>query len=172
MDNRTEKFFNIIKARSDENEKSLHLLLESNCHALVGAIIRMELDSLIRVNDFNSESSVKKEVLLDNFFAGNRWSKTDRVMVESISSRIGWAKHIYEFGCALIHLSPYHDWATNDRISNLTNDKRCLIVKAIKEQQYDPTLTLNENFGFNDLIRFAPLIFKKLRDNLLCEMRN
>lgn len=171
MEDKKEKFFNIITARSNENEKSLNLLLENHCHALVGAIIRMELDSLIRVHDFNTANNFKKEQLLDNFFTKHKWTKTDRTMVENMPWALGWATHIYEFCCAFIHLSPYHDWASNDRIPNLTNDKRILIVNAIREQQYDPNLVINEDFGFNELVQFASHIFRKLRDNLLYEMR-
>jgi hypothetical protein len=152
-------------------------LLEAECYALIGTIIRIELDSLIRVNDFNNANDIKKESLLDSFFNGNKWPNTDRNMVEKLSSSLSWAKHIYDFCCAFIHLSPYHDWASTSDIPNLTQDKRRSIVSEIKAQQnddwgYDTSLVITEDFGFDDLIPFAPHIFKKLRKNLLFEMKN
>ena len=177
MNNRREEFYDIVKARSDENEKSLNLLLKAESYALIGAIIRMELDSLIRVHNFNNANSVKQEKMLDNFFEGKKWPSTDSVMVGNMPPMLGWAKHIYEFCCAFIHLSPYHDWASNHNIPNLTQEKRKLIVNEIKSQQnevwgYDPALVIDENFDFNDLMPFAPHIFEKLRGNLLAEMES
>ena len=167
----TRRFFDIIKARSDENEKSIQLLLEAECYALLGAIIRMELDSLIRVEDFNSSTDSRKIELLNNFFQSKlesrKWMQYDSQMVKNYSQTMGWAHHIYHFCCAFVHLSPYHDWASNRNITNLTQNERRIIVNDIKSQQYDPTLTIDENFGFDELIPFAPHIFKKLRDNLL-----
>jgi len=177
MENQKKRLFDIITARSNENEKALNLLLETKCYTLIGAIIRMELDSLIRVYDFNNADRNKQERLLNDFFDGEKWSKTDRQMVNNLSRSLGWAEHIYDFCCAFIHLSPYHDWASTSDIPNLTQDKRCSIVSNIKSQQndnwgYDTSLTIDENFGFDDLIPFAPHIFKKLRGNLLCEMED
>lgn len=176
MNEREEKFFSIIKSRSDENEKAINLLLNERCYALIGAILRMELDSLIRVCYFNSVDVDKQEKLLDNFFDSKKWGKSDREMVRQISEKLGWASHIYDFCCAFIHLSPYHDWASSSEIPNLTKERRSEIVKGIKAQQnkdwgYDPTLEIDENFTFDDLILFTPHIFKKLRENLLCEMK-
>jgi len=177
MEDRKKAFFNIIESRSNENEKALMVLLDSKCYALVGAVIRMELDSLLRVHYFNNVDNAKQEFLLDGFFSSSKWSATDRKMVEQLSYSLGWARHIYEFCCAFIHLSPYHDWATTPDIPNLTIDKRRFIVNEIKGQQndawgYNTTLEINEDFVFDDLIPFAPHIFKKLRSNLLCEMKN
>ena len=177
MENRKKKFYEIIKVRSDENEKALTLLLEAKCYALIGAIIRMELDSLLRVHYFNNADSIKREFLLNRFFNNNKWPNTDRNMVNTLSRSLGCAEHIYDFCCAFIHLSPYHDWASSSEIPDLTQEKRRFIVSEIKSQQddnwgYDTTLVINEDFDFDDLIPFAPHIFKKLRDILFCEMKN
>ena len=154
----------------------MNLLLKEKCYALVGAIIRMELDSLMRVHNFNSLTDPEKRQILNSFFDGKRWPNTDRNMVENMPSIMGWTKHIYDFCCAFIHLSPYHDWASSCTIPDLTQDKRRSIVKDIKSQQnanwgYDPTLAIDENFGFDELVLFAPHIFKKLRSNLLLEIK-
>ena len=172
---RQREFFKIVKARSDENEKAFALLMQGECYALVGATIRMELDSLIRLFDYKGADDSRKEQLLDEFFKGRSWSKLEWKLVESMSSTIGWTEHIYKFCCAFVHLSPYHDWATNDNIPNLTRKRRRLIVQELRNQQndtwgYDTTLSIEEDFTFSDLILFAPHIFKKLRGNLLCEL--
>ena len=181
MSEMKEKFFDIVMARSNENQRALDLLLSSNCHALVGAIIRMELDSLIRVHHFNNADEKTKEILLNNFFNEGEWKFNgkriyDSVMLKNMPPLLGWAEHIYAFCCAFIHLSPYHDWASDSNIPNLTDATRQFIVTEIRAQQndvwgYDTSLAIEEDFGFDDLIPFAPHIFKKLRENLYCEMK-
>ncbi|MEG0664144.1 MAG: hypothetical protein RR483_03490, partial [Clostridia bacterium] len=113
---------------------------------------------------------------LNDFFDNKKWAPNDRTIVECLSGLLGWARHIYDFCCAFIHLSPYHDWATSTDIPNLTIDKRRQIVAEIRKQQndtwgYDTTLVINEDFKFNDLIPFTPHIFKKLKGNLECEIK-
>lgn len=170
-------FFKIVLDRSNENKKALDILVGEQCYALVGSIIRMELDSLIRVYYFNNSKPERQEEMLKKFFDGDRWAPTDRRMIENMPHSLGWARHIYDFCCAFIHLSPYHDWATSSDIPNLTREKRKSIVSEIREQQndvwgYDTSLVIEENFGFEDLILFAPHIFKKLKANLECEINN
>ncbi len=171
MNNQKKAFFDIVMARSNENAKALEMLIEIKCYALIGAILRMELDSLIRVHYFNNTDDEMQKTMLKNFFNNKKWTPTDRDMVKILSNSLGWAKHIYDFCCAFIHLSPYHDWATTPNIPNLTIDKRCQIVTEIRQQQndtwgYDTTLVIKEDFSFNELIPFVPHIFKKLRSNL------
>jgi len=174
-EDRKTRFVNTVRARSDENERSLNLLIGAECYALTGAILRMELDSLIRVHNYNCSNADTKDCILHGFFEGKKWPSTDRAMVENMPHIMGWAKHIYDFCCAFIHLSPYHDWAESDDIPNLSLDKRRQITQGLREQQnddwgYDTSLVINENFGFNDLVPFVPHIFKKLRGNLLLEL--
>lgn len=177
MNDRKKKLFEIIMERSNENETALKLLIEANCYALIGAIIRMELDSLVRLHEFNNSDHAKQEYLLDKFFSGYRWPNTDKNMVSTLSYSLPWAIHIYDFCCAFIHLSPYHDWAVTSNIPNLTKEKRLSIVSEIKKQQndvwgYDTSLVINPDFEFDDLIPFVPYIYKKLKGNLLCELNN
>ena len=179
MRDKVKKFYDIIKIRSDENEKAFNLLMKEKLYSLVGAIIRMELDSLVRAYYFNNLSSdSEKEELLDKFIAGEKSFKSDFDMVKELSEKLGWAKHIYFICCAFIHLSVYHDWANNDKIPNLTLQERQFIVTEFKEQQkafaycgYDPSLQLDINFGFSDLIKIAPAVFGKLKRNLECEIK-
>jgi len=166
----TQKFFDIIEARSNENKKALELLVEAKCYALVGAIIRMELDSFIRTYHFSSCTSTQQQAILQKFFSGEKWSMRDADMIARMSQSIGWTEHIYKFCNAFIHLSPFHDWATSSQIPNLTQQTRQFIAKDINAQQYDKSVTISENFGFEELIHFAPHIFEKLRSNLLYEM--
>ena len=152
----------------------MNLLMSERCYALIGAIIRMELDSYTRLYDFKRKSFYQKKMLLNNFFGGREWPRSwptqDWKLVAKLSENIGWAHHIYKFCCAFIHLSPYHDWASNNDIPHLTADIRQSIVQDIGMQNYDPLLTITEDFGFEELIPFAPHILKKLRDNMKYEM--
>lgn len=173
------KFYNAIKTRSDENEKALQWLIQEKLYSLIGSIIRLELDSLIRlcyIKALENENENEKNSLLEQFFNGERWSVekqiiTDRKMVTYVTNSLmlGWVEPIYDIGCAFIHLSPYHDYANLNPTQNLSNAQRKTIVDHVESHH---KIRLDINFGFNELVNIAPLVFKKLRDNLLYEIES
>ena len=77
MEDKKKQFYDIVLGRSNENERALKVLMNQNCYALVGAIIRMELDSLIRVHHFNTLSDNEQEIILDKFFKNEKWTLSD-----------------------------------------------------------------------------------------------
>lgn len=167
-----DKFTNAIRQRSDENNKALSWLMEEKLYSLVGSIIRMELDSLIRICYIKSISNEeRRRMLFIQFFNGQRWKfekdiVTDRNMVSFIANNLGlrWAEPIYDIGCAFIHLSPYHDYMNLSPTSSLTNEQRKIIINHVKDHH---KIELEKDFSFIDLVGVAPLVYKKLRDNLL-----
>lgn len=50
MEDKKKQFYDIVLGRSNENERALKVWMNQNCYALVGAIIRMELDSLVSIS--------------------------------------------------------------------------------------------------------------------------
>jgi hypothetical protein len=173
--NHSQTFINSIKSRMEENKKAFSLLMQEKLYSLIGSILRLELDSLIRMAYINSKKDESdKEVLLSQFINGNRWSYekklvTDRMMLNNLMCRLGlgWAEPIYDICCAFIHLSPYHDWGEIEPTNNLTIENRKTIVEHVKAHQHKD---LDLNFGFYDLVSIADGIFDKLQGNLKCEI--
>jgi len=179
-----QKFKDAIYKRSLENEQAFYLLSKQKLYTLIGVIIRLELDSLMRFCYLESlEDDEEKDLLINQFLDGKRWELekgfvTDRKMVEHMTNTLmlGWALHIYDIGCAFVHLSPYHDWAINEPTRNLTIEQRQNIASNVNEhvrcglyKKYNKTM--KESFDFNDLVEISEDVFCKLKDNLRYELK-
>ena len=175
-ENKIELFYNAILKRSEENKKAFDLLMNEGLYSLVGSIIRLELDSLIRVCYINSLDSAKeKRDLIEQFLKGQRWQiekrlVSDRKMVTHVVNNLGlgWAEHIYDIGCAFIHLSPYHDWGSLLPTENLTQKQREEIVKHV---EWNQKIKIKLTFGFEELVQIAPGVLEKLRNTLQYELK-
>src|SRR5690554_1366354 len=121
MENNTQTFVETIRNRSNENKKSITLLLNNQLFGNCFSIIRQELDSMIRVIYLlNVIDLDQREKLINQTLIGQKWriknengktiSITDRDMVELSNSLFGWTKSVYKFGCAFIHLSDFHNY--------------------------------------------------------------
>ncbi|MDD2493006.1 MAG: hypothetical protein PHY83_03595 [Bacilli bacterium] len=104
----------------------------------------MELDSLIRICYIKSlRDENEKNTLLTQFFDGQRWKLekniiSDRKMVTYVTNNLGlgWADPIYDIGCAFIHLSPYHDYMSQNPTSTLSRESRQTIIKHVKDHHH------------------------------------
>jgi hypothetical protein len=167
-------FYRAILQRSQENEKALKYLMQEQLYSLIGSIIRLELDSLIRVCYVKSQDAATQEVLIEQFMQGRRWRYerdliTDKQMVENMvwTLGLGWAAPIYTIGCAFIHLSPYHDWGNSEPTNNFSQDERAEIIEHIEGHH---KIKLSDDFTFFDLVNVAPKVFEKLKSNLRYEI--
>ncbi len=121
-----------VRKRSQENRKALLLLQPNNLTGNVMAILRQELDSMIRCIFLLSVADRQyRERLLHDSVTGKMWRTkegkrkiTDRDMVELSSSLHGWTKSVYAFGCGFIHLSAFHDYADRDPFDSLPAEER------------------------------------------------
>jgi hypothetical protein len=77
------------------------------------AVLRQELDSMIRVIYLLSQSDIAfRDELIQASVEGKQWVAkgtkhrvTDKEMVELANELHGWTESVYRFGCAFIHLS-------------------------------------------------------------------
>ena len=170
-------FINAVLKRKEENKKAFSWLMEEKLYSLIGSILRLELDSLIRVAYLNSINDINQmECLLKQFNKGKRWKYekqliTDRAMLNNVmwNLGLGWAQPIYDICCAFIHLSPYHDWGEIEPTRAISDLERSSIVQYVKEQQ---NICLANDFEFSDLVKISSGVFDKLHRNLECEIEN
>lgn len=77
--NQNEKFISIISKRSNENLKSFNLLFSEKLYGNCMSVIRMELDTYIRLYYFENNCG-DRESMLKSFFNGERlktnWERT------------------------------------------------------------------------------------------------
>lgn len=167
-------YVDLIRKRSQENEKAIALLFDANLFGMCMATLRQELDSFIRVlylgriSDFN-----ERERLMSQTLAGEKWTVltpngklkqiTDRDLVDKSTELKSYVQYVYKFGCSFIHLSDFHNYATINPFDKLDYT-----------EQFDIKLYLNQYHGFprsgeltvNNISNIVPAIFKKVSENM------
>ncbi len=171
-----EAFCRQVRARSAEHREAIHLLHGRRVLSQVIAILRQELDSMVRVIFLLSVADKPYRLqLIDASVNGKKWtvkgkkaSITDREMVELAQSLQGWTQSVYKFGCAFIHLSSFHDYEHRDPLLALPVDEKAAILKHMREYHGGPT---SADPAFDDLVPFLPRVFEKVAGNLECYLK-
>ncbi len=97
------------------------------------AILRQELDSMVRVIYLLAQSPDRRDLLIDSSVNREKWLQhnskgavTDKEMVDLAQRLQGWTRSVYKFGCAFIHLSSLHDYNARDPFRQLPLEERGL----------------------------------------------
>jgi hypothetical protein len=166
-----EMFCRQIRARSTEHREAIHLLHSRRLLSQVVAILRQELDSMVRVIFLLAIADKPyRQQLIDASVNGAKWTVkgksagiTDREMVELAQSLHGWTQSVYKFGCAFIHLSSFHDYEHRDPLLALPKNEKAAILKHMQAYHGGPTVP---EPTFEDLLPYFPAIFEKVAGNL------
>jgi hypothetical protein len=170
-------FVRQVRERSRENAESLRLLHSKSLHANVVSILRQELDSLVRVIFLLSQTNrAYRSALIADSVEGRPWTKkdgkgriTDREMLDLSKDLFNWAKNVYEFGCAFIHLSSFHDYATRDPMESVSAAERSTITSYLN---YYHLVHLGPNVKFSEILPYLPGVFDKISSNLECYLKD
>ncbi len=174
--NALEEFCRQIRARSTEYKKAILLLHDNNLPSQVVAILRQELDSMIRVIYLLTITDKEYRAgLVQASVEGNPWKKknsqhkiTDREMVDIANQLQGWTESVYKFGCGFIHLSNFHDYKERDPLAMISSGEKDAILKHMRYYHGGP---LNPDPKFSDLVDYLPRVFEKISDNLECYLK-
>jgi hypothetical protein len=172
-----EMFCRQIRARSSEHREAIHLVHGRRLLSQVIAILRQELDSMVRVIYLLSIADKPyRQQLVDASVNGAKWTAkgksaciTDREMVELALSLHGWTQSVYKFGCAFIHLSSFHDYEHRDPLLALPENERAAILKHMRAYHGGP---IAPDPTFEDLVPYLPQVFEKVAGNLECYVKN
>lgn len=140
------------------------------------AILRQELDSLVRVVYLLEQTDRSyRKLLIEKSVAGQRWLRpnsrshvTDRDMVDLTNTLHGWTKSVYDFGCAFIHLSSFHDYQVRDPLAQITVEERRAILTHMHNYHHAPNETETR---FIDIVPYLPMVFEKIAANLECYVK-
>jgi hypothetical protein len=140
------------------------------------AILRQELDSMVRVIYLLAQAPNRRDLLIDSSVNGERWLQhnskgavTDKEMVDLAQRLQGWTRSVYKFGCAFIHLSSLHDYNDRDPLRQLSIGEREDIINHCRHYHGGPT---SNDPTFIDLVPYFPSVLKKIADNLECYLRD
>lgn len=162
-----------VRARSAEHRLAVASLGSARTHSTIVGILRQELDSMVRVVYLLSVTDRgRREELVAASAGGRQWSRpdrggrvTDREMVELADRLNGWTKSVYGFGCAFIHLSSFHDYASRDPLGMIPEDERVAILHHMRHYHGGP---IGDRPSFDELAQFFPSVFDKIASNLEC----
>jgi hypothetical protein len=132
-------------------------------------ILRMELDSLVRVTYLNHRCDGPRrcELLNRATTPGTKFGVTDRHMVDFAEGLTGWARRVYDYCNAFIHLSSQHDYGAQDPFQHLDHDERTAIASYL-QQYHGGTVTADSTF--EEIADYVPKVFDKIARNLEIEL--
>jgi hypothetical protein len=160
-----------------ENRKAISLLQRGDLPSQIVAILRQELDSMIRViyllsvSDKNHRAKLIQASAEGKYWtqAGTRKRITDRDMLELANKLQGWAESVYRFGCGFIHLSSFHDYRERDPMETISSEEKESVLRYMRYYHGGP---LAPNPTFKDLIPYLPMVFEKISANLECYLKD
>ena len=170
----TAQFSRTIRQRSEENQSAIALLHSAKLYSNAIAILRFELDSMIRVIYLLSiQCESRRNSLMGQTNRGEKWTKesnekriTDAEMVEVAYNHCEWVRLVYKCGCAFVHLSNLHDWKTVDLMQlDLIEAEISKVDIILYVNQYH-NADLNEDSNFETVMQYLVQIFAKIKANL------
>ncbi|MGB6626199.1 MAG: hypothetical protein WBE43_15570 [Candidatus Acidiferrales bacterium] len=166
-----------VRKRSQENKRALALLHQNALTGNVMAVLRQELDSMVRcVFIFSISDRGYRRQLFKDAVNGKPWRTkdgkrkiTDKEMVELSDRLHGWTRNVYAFGCGFIHLSNFHYYPDRDPFDTLTPQDRTDIGHYLS---YYHGVTMKPSTRLRDIESVLPNVFEKIAANLECYVRD
>ncbi len=173
------QFCEILRKRSEENNKSFSTLYESHLYGNCFSVLRQELDSMVRVIYLlNIPEIDERKRLIQQTLNGEQWSfinhnnkvqkVTDRDMVGIASQLWGWTQNVYKFGCAFIHLSKFHNYLNEDPFKSLSETDKDNIINQLNDYH---NANLNRSSSLEDIIPYLPNVMDKITSNFEYDIR-
>lgn len=179
--NKTKIFCELVRRRSQENKNGMSVLHQENeVISPMMSILRQELDSMIRVIYLLSIDNLNlREGLIASTLEGKKWqvpttngkmeNVTDRDMVELSQKLHGWSKSVYKFGCSFIHLSDFHNYASQNPFESLRQEEQKNIVEHLRFYHGGP---FSDCPTMQELSSYFPRVLEKISSNLECYLKN
>lgn len=157
-----------ILRRSNDHQRAMQLVSVANIPSQMMAILRQELDSMVRVIYLLAQDPIRRGELITASVNGALWRQssgrgrvTDQEMVVLAQQLQAWTQSVYKFGCAFIHLSNMHDYTDRDPMFLLSPEEREAILNHCRDYHGGPF-----GAGFADLVPYLPSVLNKISGNL------
>ena len=165
-------FLRQVRSRSEEHQRAMSVLANEGLAGQMVAVLRQELDSMVRVIYLLTQDIERRSVLIEASVRGEKWNQpnsrasvTDKEMVDLAQNLQGWTRYVYKFGCAFIHLSGLHDYNDRDPLKQLPLQEREDILEHCRNYHGGPH---DNNAEFSELIPYLPRVLEKIAGNLEC----
>lgn len=161
-----EQFNRLVRSRSQENNRSLEILMNSGNYAVAIGLLRQEIDTFVRVVYLNEVSEEEGMRLISDLVNAKQWRPkgkkggriTDREMVNIAKKYYFWVEIAYNFGCKLIHLSNIHDYENIDPFLKIEEDDKNEIKSYLRSYHgYN-----YEDLDLNGFLEYLPNVMVKI----------
>ena len=169
MADTTLDFIRLTRERSHDNTTAIISLYAQKLYGQAVAILRQELDSLIRVCYLLTiKNSNERMRLINDTLNGKRWRVNNKIVRDAemvnVAARYNhWAPEVYEFGNSFTHLTNFHDFKKTDPLSKLDPGKKATIKQYLSTYHFFPN---SDPITFENVISFIPQVAQKVSDNL------
>ena len=172
----TEAFCRAVRERTLQNSTAVQLLHNERLSGNVVAILRQELDSMVRcIYLLSIRDRSLRSRLIEQSLKGQPWTTqngkrvTDKEMVALSNKLQNWTQNVYKFGCAFIHLSGFYDSTGLDPLNSLPDDERNEIAQHLR---YYHGFHMDSSTRFRDIEGVLPRVLEKISSNLECYVRD
>ena len=168
----TERFCQILRERSNEHISAGNLLFANGHYGQLIAILRQELDSLVRTVFLLSKDLATRQHFINQTLQNLKWTQpnsktivTDRQMVDLTDKLHGWTNSVYKLGCAFIHLSPMVDYKNHNPFQQLTQNE----IDDIKQHLHNyHGFSLSKSLDMTTISPYLLKVLDKVSGNLGC----
>lgn len=145
--------------------------------SLAVSMLRLELDSLIRVIFLLRQTPEVRSQIIESSLAGDGRFRlltskgrlatvSDAEMVgavDGLTGLEGWTRLVYEFGCSFIHLSSAHDYLARDPYQALPVEEREIIANYLRRYHGG---AVDARSTFSVVTEYLPAVLEKISRNL------
>jgi hypothetical protein len=171
----TAQFCRILRDRSAEHTAAARLLFPQGLYGQMIAILRQELDSMVRVIFLTTQSSSNRQHYINQTLSNEKWTLpstrtliTDRQMVDFANTLYGWPRSVYKLGCAFIHLSAMADYNNVNPFSQLPISEQQDIKQHLHNYHQYP---LSDNLSVTSVGPYLLKVLEKISSNLEYEIQ-
>ncbi|MGH3191250.1 MAG: hypothetical protein ACRDPY_22370 [Streptosporangiaceae bacterium] len=163
-------FCRMVEARSREHREAMQVALDKGWLAIAGSVLRMELDSMIRVIWLLHHPDTREQILASCIagegFSEGRTRVSDHRMAKDATEVNGWVQAVYDFGNTFVHLTNAHDYAVLDPFQ--TYEHRGEVIRFLNNYHRGkvPGVPVNDSSTLRDLAAYAPYVLEKITSNL------
>jgi hypothetical protein len=175
MDENLRAYMHLVEKRSREHNQAFGMLYAQGLYGACAAIIRQEIDNLMRVDYLAfAVPLTDREELCRDVLSGVRWQKrtskgklTDIRDVELhtwATENHSWVSLAYKYSSNFIHLTNYWDYGVSDPLVTMPEDDQSEMASYLSTYH---GFTGND-LKMDDIFEHLPQVFEKIRSNVDC----
>ncbi|KEP68889.1 hypothetical protein DL1_08340 [Thioclava dalianensis] len=168
-------YMRLVEKRSREHNQAFGMLYAQGLYGACAAIIRQEIDNLIRVDYLAfSVPLADRDELCREALSGSRWQRcTAKGKLTDIrdvqfhtyaKNNHSWVSLAYEYSSKFIHLTNFWNYGVSDPLVTMPADDRSEMISYLSRYHGFP----GHDLKINDLFEYLPQVFEKIRGNIEC----